>query len=626
MNTVRRSFYSAGPISRSRSLTNSLELADRIAGRNTSYAKKNKRQSLFDLKSPDRNSSFLLSQLMGSPGSTKKTPGKKLTLSQALQSPSQNTRSKTPSKTMSSQKALFKDKSPKRSIKKLSFTPVKTETNVSVPDSPCMNTRSHTPSKINCTPPKSPSTSSHFLQSPSQNTRSKFTPTRHSVKAKLFVVSPESKQKTTNNNISTNLRKGLDSLSSSTKAFNSSNAGLTVNKSKDKVNHMGDNLEKTPSPTKKPVIKTPGSLDSWPRKKKWTKIKYEESPKVIQRRKEIKTEYCESVKSSHSNTSSSDDDEVVIRVTDKLDSDDKMPYLNEIDSSSMKTHSLSSKRSLALSPDGCLESPAKRKCFSPSKSNRSTPLYTGMTNDKDEIEPKLKISRKRTSNFSPDNSVFSPGKRLKSSSQGSGSPKKGLSLHSHLLTRNFSNLSDGMMSSQGFDINSRSSQGSSLSQDILSIADNDSASVDEVFSSPTRKSRNSVLSQSNAEKNNSDLGICRTESPVFGSSKKDKLQSRLKSQDFNVGKNCDENLAAITSPCAKMLQAEDDNSTVSPSARKYSPSVSAKSLCHLISSPLLNSSTVKENKDQNSPKIDQDSINIRRQKMSGRIRRSLIQN
>jgi hypothetical protein len=32
--------------------------------------------------------------------------------------------------------------------------------------------------------------------------------------------------------------------------------------------------EKTPSPTKKFIIKTPNSIDSWPRKKKWTKIKY----------------------------------------------------------------------------------------------------------------------------------------------------------------------------------------------------------------------------------------------------------------------------------------------------------------------------------------------------------------
>jgi hypothetical protein len=60
---------------------------------------------------------------MGSPESIQKTPGKKI--SQCRQSPSQNTPSKTQSKGLSSQKSLFKEKSPKRSIKKLSFTPVK---------------------------------------------------------------------------------------------------------------------------------------------------------------------------------------------------------------------------------------------------------------------------------------------------------------------------------------------------------------------------------------------------------------------------------------------------------------------------------------------------------------------
>ncbi|CAG2246077.1 unnamed protein product [Mytilus edulis] len=38
----RRSFYSAGPVNRSRSLTNSLELADRIAGRTSNFVKKQK--------------------------------------------------------------------------------------------------------------------------------------------------------------------------------------------------------------------------------------------------------------------------------------------------------------------------------------------------------------------------------------------------------------------------------------------------------------------------------------------------------------------------------------------------------------------------------------------------------
>lgn len=189
---LRRSFYSAGPVSRSRSLTNSLELADRIAGRKSHYAQKTKRESLFDLKSPDRNSSFLFSQLMGSPDSARKSPGKKFSLCQQLQSPSQNTRSKTPSKLLSSQKFPFQEKSPKRSIKKLSFTPVKNSENqgVVIPDSPCLNTRSHTPQK-NLSRNTHSGSPAINLFSPSQSTRSKVacTPTRHSVKAKLFMKS-----------------------------------------------------------------------------------------------------------------------------------------------------------------------------------------------------------------------------------------------------------------------------------------------------------------------------------------------------------------------------------------------------------------------------------------------------
>lgn len=649
LNTVRRSFYSAGPINRTRSLTNSLELADRIAGRNTSFTKKSKRQSLFDLKSPDRNSSFLLSQLMGSPGSTKKTPGKKMSLTQALQSPSQNTRSKTPSKVMSSQKALFKDKSPRRSIKKLSFTPVKTEAGILIPDSPCMNTRSHTPGKIDSTPSKSSIISNHLLQSPSQNTRSKFTPTRHSVKAKLFVVSPEPQMKTKGNS-GTSCGKNASNSKLTDTCLDINDVKSKGDKSFASVNHnKGDNCssssEKTPSPSKKQTIKTPGSLDSWPRKKKWTKIKYEESPQINQKRKETATtDECESVKSSRSSTSTSDDDEVVVRVTDKIDSDDK--EVNPVQSKSflIKNQALSSKRSLALSPDAIYESPAKRKCFSPSKSNavsstqspakrkcfspsksnvlRSTPLDS---HESKETEPKLKTLRKRTSNFSPDNSVFSPSKRFRSTNQVTDSPKKEVSLHSHLLIRNFSNISDGIMSSQGFNINDLGSQGSSQSVDILSIADDSeeiSQTNDAVFTSPIRRS--SALSPLNDENITSGSSFCRTQSPVFGSSKKNKFQNRLRSHDLNVEMNSEENLATIKSPCAKVL-SEDDKSKVSPSTRKYSPSVSAKSLCHLISSPLLNSPSVRENKVENST-IDQDSLNVRRQKMSGRIRRSLIQN
>jgi hypothetical protein len=59
-------------------------------------------------------------------------------------------------------------------------------------------------------------------------------------------------------------------------------------------------------------------------------------------------------------------------------------------------------------------------------------------------------------------------------------------LHSHILTRNFSNSSEGVLSSQGFDTSFMNSQGSAYSKDILSVTSTESMdyfsiSNDEVF-------------------------------------------------------------------------------------------------------------------------------------------------
>lgn len=658
---TRRSFYSAGPVNRSRSLTNSLELADRIAGRTSNFVKKAKRQSLFNLKSPDRNSSFLLSQLMSSPGSVRKTPGKKLSLSKALQSPCQNTRSKTPSKALSSQKSLFKEKSPKRSIKKLSFTPVKMSSQeVLIPDSPCLNTRSHTPIKgqrVTGTPSRSLTTNT-LLMSPSQNTRSKITstPTRHSVKAKLFMKSPENRtgSKTPvkfaslgepqRGKRALNLNDDELEINNATVVLTNQNLVATEKSSAyqietktEKEINIQPQTEKTPSPTKRMVVKTPSSIDSWPRKKKWTKIKYTESPKLKIDEQDIVEENGSS-KSSQSNGSSSGDDEVGIRINDKLDTDDRL----QLDLNNEKSEDFmfckprtSSKRSLAVSPEGkTYDSPAKRRCFSPLKNNiKKLDINSGTLNDGEKIL--LKTFGKRNLSISPEKSLSSPNKRQRISLKSIESPKQGFSLHSQLLSKNFSNTSD-VLSSQGFDTNLLSSQGSVKSQDFLSLTSNDSmdyfsASNDEVFLSPTRRSRNLASSQSQETESAkltdlSNISFVRTDSPVFGSSKKKKLEKRLKSLEIVGDQDVEDGIKTIKSPCSKVLQSEDGSSKISPSARKYSPSVSAKSLCHLISSPILNSPATREGKEDGSPKIDQDSLNIRRQKMSGRIRRSLMQN
>lgn len=121
LHKVRRSFYSssAGPLVRSRSLTQAnVDLGDRIAGRTrdnsgtlNSILKKPPCQSAL-FKSPDRNSSFLLSQLMGSPTPHKrgsKTPGKGTPKKVTAESPSMNTRSRSPSVSKGFPKALFQE-------------------------------------------------------------------------------------------------------------------------------------------------------------------------------------------------------------------------------------------------------------------------------------------------------------------------------------------------------------------------------------------------------------------------------------------------------------------------------------------------------------------------------------
>ena len=616
---------------------------------------------------------------MGSPQSIRKTPGKKI--SQCRQSPSQNTPSKTQSKGLSSQKSLFKEKSPKRSIKKLSFTPVKNSSSQDtvIPDSPCLNTRSHTPSKILIlnTPSKSPSVNTSLLLSPSQSTRSKVTatPTRHSVKAKLFFKSPEQKlnsntqakiaspNKTMQRKRSLNLdeKDVLENKTLILKVQNqtASKTCLANQNEVENVKYEGSyqQTEKTPSPTKKLIIKTPNSIDSWPRKKKWTKIKYGSNTK----KRSNDQECVEEDGSVRGSNVSSSDDEFAVRINDQIDLDERLePDIDkniEVSSSDKNVPNkprISSKRSLTLSPDEKIHesSPKRRRCLPLSNVNRagnngrSLPVDEVKSGSNDNnIVPKL--SRKRNLILSPEKCISSPNKRQRISLKGDDieSPKMELpvsfSLHSHILTRNFSNSSEGVLSSQGFDTSFMNSQGSAYSKDILSVTSTESmdyfsVSNDEVFLSPSKRTRtSSQLSQSQ------DIGVehaklvdlsensnIRSDLPVFGSSKENKsnLQNRLKSQETDNLQYNEETVSTIKSPCTKIVQSDDGSTIVSPSTRKYSPSVSAKSLCHLISSPILNSPAMKESKEDGSPKIDQDSLNIRRKKMSGRIRRSLMQN
>ncbi|XP_021344495.1 treslin-like, partial [Mizuhopecten yessoensis] len=204
MTMLRRSFYSAGPTKRSRNMVKYFQLADRMAGR-PPVNRLSSGVSLHDLsaefRSPDKNSSLIFSQLIGSPTPPKSTPNKMVVTpaKHLLESPSMHTRSRSPAR--------------------LEGTPRKHIVGKSLLESPCMNTRSKSPGfslgrpKVlfgDCsssfpgvaqdqpgvflkeTPVKNDSL---VAESPSQNTRSKATATpKRSSRAKMFLFkSPENK-------------------------------------------------------------------------------------------------------------------------------------------------------------------------------------------------------------------------------------------------------------------------------------------------------------------------------------------------------------------------------------------------------------------------------------------------
>ncbi|XP_067666832.1 treslin-like [Haliotis asinina] len=398
VNMMRRSFYSAGPRNRSRNLTKYFQFADKIAGRQ-------QRASLGDVskcgseprpqtsfKSPSR-SSFLMSQLMGSPSPRHKTPSKPHTATtpkhMVQESPFRGKRSKTPKKFS---KVLLFD-SPKRpsvpvreqessdiltSPSKHHRTPKKQgQVNVLCAASPYQNTRSQTPSRsrgsthdhntnvfpisadnipipstpkqtphrhtstpsllspppgppltpqrsilkssqsaakrildLPSTPQRTPKLSQGQVpESPSQNTRSKgSTPSRTSVCTALFMKSPQGRV-TPRTKLFSNVRAPSD-IGSPSRRVHFDDDGCDVENSKQRgadavVTHgqtkMSDksttqisflnmdgsvtslNLEvpsvtsppskseqvqRTPSPQKQLKVKTPDSFDKWPRRKR----------------------------------------------------------------------------------------------------------------------------------------------------------------------------------------------------------------------------------------------------------------------------------------------------------------------------------------------------------------------
>ncbi|KAK3098359.1 hypothetical protein FSP39_018754 [Pinctada imbricata] len=635
LHLVRRSFYSAGPIRRTRSLAHSLQIADKISGRKRQLSGRlssillhnSPAVSKVELKSPDKNSSFLLSQLMGSPTTpnSRKTPKKARGTTPAKlvgESPSMHTRSKSPAAfSVGKPKALFQDSPMKQ------FKEPEEKSHRAVGGSAKKSQVFGFPSISSpqtVTPRK---TLVPDLQSPSQNTRSKVssTPTRQSVRAALFCKSPElkySNHKIEKGNIESPSRSNKQPFTKRKSAVVSDEAILKdqdsefysfqlINPSEENhalvseqentqvswLNEKGEecrisfteaqnpplvkgNTPKTPSSMKGKKTRTPTSLDKWPRIKS-VRNSSEKSKSNLSKSlfRNVADESSININSQNNN------------IFSELSQNQNSSQLSQ-DS----VCSVSKKRGLQLSPESNLTSfsPSKRQKCSDSGYPSSSDSRASMVCDQSKVNTRLSYC-----------------------------------LHSRILSRKMSSIA----SSEGFStVNSQNigsqpsvstlsqtSQPSigSLSQTSWRSEDCFSATNDEVFINnsqfdQTNNSQSDQIDNVQADENDKFFTE-RSESPIFGSSRKRKY---IASPENNVTENNTE----VTNP------AQDDviNSTskVSPSSRKFSPNVSAKSLMHLMNSPLLKSPHDLGRKLSNP--ISPDNLNIRRRRISGRSsRRSL---
>jgi hypothetical protein len=537
---LRRSFYSAGPTKRTKNLSQYFQLANRIAGRPHPPSPERKKLSKlisFDtpdqFKSPDKNSSFLLTQLGASPSPAKTTPRKfTKTPSKIMDSPSHNTRSKCESPG----RGLFG----RRSIlaSPVSHTRQKPSRQQSprilVPNSGVKKG----PELPQTTPEKSPviGVVTLGLDSPSQNTRQKHaqTPTRKSVRAALFAKSPVAKNHSPFR-AKASPRTLLDKFGSPVKAravgspvksvntlnidktmsplrnehphslrtgknplqFQVSNLSNKLNMDNQLLDEKHSNCAKTPSPKVKKVAKTPDSFDKWRRMK----------PRMSQPSPSVKIPQ----KATITNQETID---IIGNVN-----------LNQ------------SKASLQGNQSEMIE------------------------------ENKIKGSnrRKRTLIQSPEKSVGSFSKRRRTGH-------------------------DSFMGSQGFDVTGSFNDLSQKSFD--SSVDYFSASNDEVFASQDENTENMEIEEYNVEninraskKRHLFVNECdneRSESPIFGSKSGKTSITQAISDDLEIGqKNSRTRRESGNRSPACLLK--------SPGNKKYSPNVSAKSLMHLIQSPLLKS-------------------------------------
>ena len=612
---LRRSFYSAGPVKRTKNMTQYFQLADRIAGRQrqksgpqTEAPNKPSRllsfNSSVDFKSPDKNSSFLLSQLVSSPSPAKATPRKLLTAtpSKLLESPSCNTRSRLASPMVN----LFQ--SPSRRARAVSPRVKHTDTSpelrntavARVLQSPARRKQSprvfvaeSDTKKETCSPQSTPVKSpacgivTFGLDSPSHNTRlsqrTGQTPTRRSVRAALFSKSPcvNRTQSPLRNTASprtlfdrfgspAKLEQGSPTKAAALSSYKmeSPQKRFTMLDFGQRETHevlgkkTDKNAQKTPSPKCKKVTKTPDSFDKWHRRKPRSNQCSPAVPKP-----KLATAPVLSQQGSE-NTINCKSDSIMKESKRRTLLSSPIKGLNIVKESEniAPVHEplISKKRSLLLSPGKLGESPSKRR----------------RTVDVHRLQ-----SRQET--------IGSIG------SQGFDAADSGhdLSQLSSASLDYFSASNDEVFLSQP----SSQVQGGKGMTDVervrntrLFSKNSSLSSYTSDIASPKNKLLGRLISDETPFFSQSQSDGERSESPVFGASVRTRNKSGGKgmaaqnSDGFNT-----ENIAVTRSPKV---------AAVSPGNKKYSPSVSAKSLMHLIQSPLLKSPDSKDSGDAGNSK------------------------
>ena len=584
---MRRSFYSAGPIKRTRNLTQYFQLADRIAGRqrhpsNQAQTKLPKLLSLESenqLKSPDKNSSFLLSQFAFSPSPRKFTPKKlnKTPSKLVTESPSQNTRSRHRSGCFKFSDQLGVLESPKHELKPMPGSPSVRllQSPISRRQSPCIlvedSAMKNKDESSNKTPEKSSicGSISNGLDSPCHSTQLKVsaTPTRRSVRAALFSKSPAPLKMSSPRSYNASPQALLSRFGSPNKQCQSAKLSSprqqppgvqdvrNLNKCLiiDQINEMREEQldkksqrehrsknstphQKTPSPDPKKV-KTPDSFDKWHRRKP----RYYPSPAQLK---------------SASNNVCSQPSEV-----------------SNPQNCSLGTRSpLRKKRTLILSPERPLESPSKRR---------------------------------RTSRLDSTSSL-GKGPLLNSTMANDGS--QGFDVNSPLLSSQVSCASSlDYFSAVNDEVFLSKSQTDSHSQPLRECEDMEVADIENGYRlrMGSKENKGSLLKDKTLDRICSSDFQCsgdeRSESPIFFNSARKSRRNRNISGDQKLSSIKNVDLDSNFSPGGSASRSP--NFGRSPGDKKFSPNVSAKSLMHLMNSPLLGSSSKGETKSKRSLRL-----------------------